>query len=453
MNLLNLQLSALLVLDPLSVILPFLWIFRLEWRYDAHRIAGILLGYLFIICGLFLFFLRLLPGFSRHGLIWSLRLMAFSLSLCLLLTKVKIQAAAYTLFLFKNVSDSASLLSRFLTVLITSHNPSIPHTACVRSLELLLIPAAVLIITAVIGTRLRQAVYYTRFLPVWRRMLLIPAFFFLMYYMDMGLIYMPELRPDDYNYNVLLITLFWLICVYTVHITTLQILFLITQSFALKEEYRTMKIVSDALTSQTANLQINLEQPLKARHDFRHHLAILKGLLGQKEYTAASDYLESYLGSQESCDTYTYCSNAPVNALLNYYLQTAREHSVNVTANVCLPAALPMPDMDFCTILGNLLSNALEACLRQEGGIPAISVTINSVGQSMITLSIRNSYSHEIKEQDGQFISSKRDGIGIGTSSVRYLTERYHGFLNFSHGNGIFEASVFLNPSMDRAAP
>ena len=72
--------------------------------------------------------------------------------------KGKIQAAAYTLFLFKNVSDSASLLSRFLTVLITSHNPSIPHTACVRSLELLLIPTAVLIITAVIGTRLRQAV-------------------------------------------------------------------------------------------------------------------------------------------------------------------------------------------------------------------------------------------------------------------------------------------------------
>lgn len=113
MNLLNLQLSALLVLDPLSVILPFLWIFRLEWRYDAHRIAGILFGYLFIICGLFLFFLRLLPGFSRHGLIWSLLLMAFSLSLCLLLTKVKIQAAAYTLFLFKNVSDSAYRLCPF----------------------------------------------------------------------------------------------------------------------------------------------------------------------------------------------------------------------------------------------------------------------------------------------------------------------------------------------------
>lgn len=63
MNLLNLQLSALLVLDPLSVILPFLWIFRSEWRYDARRNAGILFGYLLIICGLFLFSCACFPAF------------------------------------------------------------------------------------------------------------------------------------------------------------------------------------------------------------------------------------------------------------------------------------------------------------------------------------------------------------------------------------------------------
>lgn len=43
--------------------------------------------------------------------------------------------------------------------------------------ELVLIPSAVAIITAVIGPRLKKAVHYTRFLPVWRRMLLIPALF------------------------------------------------------------------------------------------------------------------------------------------------------------------------------------------------------------------------------------------------------------------------------------
>lgn len=55
MNRFNLQLISLLVLDLLSVNLPFLWIFHSEWRYHARKTAGILLGYLIMACGLFLF--------------------------------------------------------------------------------------------------------------------------------------------------------------------------------------------------------------------------------------------------------------------------------------------------------------------------------------------------------------------------------------------------------------
>lgn len=452
MNRFNLQLISLLVLDLLSVNLPFLWIFHSEWRYHARKTAGILLGYLIMACGLFLFAARLHTGLSRHSLLWALSLMGSSFFLCLFLTKVKFQAVAYTLFLFKNVSDSASLLSRMMAIGITHRISGLSEQVFTCFWELVLIPSAVAIITAVIGPRLKKAVHYTRFLPVWRRMLLIPALFFIMFYIDLGLKYSPYLYPPSHNYSVLFITIFWLICVYIVHITTLQILFLLTQSFALKEEYRTMKLISDALTSQTANLQANLEQLLKARHDFRHHLVILQGLMTQSQYRSAADYIERYLGNKDICPVHTYCANTAVNALLNYYLQTAREHSVHVTASICLPKSFSMPDVDFCTILGNLLSNALESCLRQESGVPAISVNISPAGQSMITLCIRNSYSHEIREQDGQFISSKRGDVGIGTSSVRYLTERYHGFLNFRHENGIFEASVFLNPSMDTAS-
>jgi len=59
MNRFNLQLISLLVLDLLSVNLPFLWIFHSEWRYHARKTAGILLGYLIMACGLFLFAARL----------------------------------------------------------------------------------------------------------------------------------------------------------------------------------------------------------------------------------------------------------------------------------------------------------------------------------------------------------------------------------------------------------
>lgn len=369
--------DTILYTDYFNHYLPFLWIFHSEWRYHARKTAGILLGYLVMACGLILFAARLHPGLSRHSLLWALSLMGSSFFLCLFLTKVKFQAVAYTLFLFKNVSDSASLLSRMMAIGITHGIPGLPERVFIFFWELVLIPSAVAIITAVIGPRLKKAVHYTQFLPVWQRMLLIPALFFIMFYIDLGLKYSPYLYPPSHNYSVLFITIFWLICVYIVHITTLQILFLLTQSFALKEEYRTMELISDALTSQTANLQASLEQLLKARHDFRHHLVILQGLMTQGQYRSAANYVERYLGNKDICPVHTYCANTAVNALLNYYLQTAREHSVHVTASICRPKSFSMPDVDFCTILGNLLSNALESCLRQESGVPAISVNIS----------------------------------------------------------------------------
>ncbi len=99
-------------------------------------------------------------------------------------------------------------------------------------------------------------------------------------------------------------------------------------------------------------------------------------------------------------------------------------------------------------MLGNLLSNALEACLRQKSGQTTISVNIGHAGSSMITMSIRNSYTHEIREKNGRFLSSKDGGEGMGTISVRCLVDRYRGVLKYQYGNGIFEASVLLNPKM-----
>ena len=78
-----------------------------------------------------------------------------------------------------------------------------------------------------------------------------------------------------------------------------------------------------------------------------------------------------------------------------------------------------MPEIDFCTILGNLLSNAVEACQRQTQGTPSITINIGQAGESMIALSIQNTYSHLIRMKDGRFLSSKREDMGTGTTSVR----------------------------------
>ena len=158
--------------------------------------------------------------------------------------------------------------------------------------------------------------------------------------------------------------------------------------------------------------------------------------------------INDYLGTYATLDTTQYCQNPSSNALLNYYIQTAQSQGIAVNSSISLPQSLPVPEIDFCTILGNLLSNAVEACQRQTQGTPSITINIGQAGESMIALSIQNTYSHLIRMKDGRFLSSKREDMGTGTTSVRYLVERYHGILKFDYSNGIFEASLLLNPAM-----
>ena len=87
-------------------------------------------------------------------------------------------------------------------------------------------------------------------------------------------------------------------------------------------------------------------------------------------------------------------------------------------------------------------------CAAAVEGTPSITINIGQAGESMIALSIQNTYSHLIRMKDGRFLSSKREDMGTGTTSVRYLVERYHGILKFDYSNGIFEASLLLNPAM-----
>ena len=47
-------------------------------------------------------------------------------------------------------------------------------------------------------------------------------------------------------------------------------------------------------------------------------------------------------------------------------------------------------------------------------------------------------------EENGQFRSTKHEGFGTGTASVRAIAQRHQGVAEFRHEDGIFYASVFI---------
>lgn len=440
----NILLVCTILAELLYVILPFLFTFRKEWRYSASKITGILLGYLFFVCLLTCAALN----FSRERIYlpWSCIIMLSHVLVCRWMAKTDLKVTVYSLFLFKNFVDISTFIAGMLDI-----SWNIPaNTATISSAgfayQLLFLTLIVSSAYYLLHGHLIQAVEYTRPLPVWSRLVSIPVLFFVVYHFDVGYITPKQFMAT--HTNPFFSVICWMVCIYTVHYVTLRILSRLAQSYAASEQYRTTRLLAGVQTSQMATLQYNLDQMKKTRHDYRHHLITIKGLLEEQKPDCALEYINEYLGSFEALSTVQYCSNISSNAILNYYIHLARNQGIGVETSISLPEALPMPDTDFCTILGNLLSNAVEACERQTSGIPSIAINIGQAGKSMIALSIRNTYTHAIRLKDGRFLSSKRDDLGTGTSSVRYLVERYHGILKFTYENGIFEASLLLNPLM-----
>ena len=56
-----------------------------------------------------------------------------------------------------------------------------------------------------------------------------------------------------------------------------------------------------------------------------------------------------------------------------------------------LPNQMPLTDVELCTVLGNLLDNAVEACSRQKQGVRRIFVASETRG-NMYFLKIENTY-------------------------------------------------------------
>lgn len=449
MTIQNIRLICLLLADTLSVFVPFFWIFCKEWKGSLRKITGILSGYLIFVV-LFSFIISYVPVTTYP--LWNrgeLFLLLFHLAVCSFLTKVKLPVVIYTLFLLQNVSDTAFLSTCFLSLAfkITDNIFWVSGKGMVLFLCLLFL--FTLLSARYLKPRLKDATKYRQLLPVWKQLSILPVLFFFLFRLYVG-VWVRGHAVLSLHYLVVT-GLFWTGCVLSVHLVSLRILGKLAKSYDMREEYKTSRRLNNALTSQMGSMQKDMDQMVKTRHDLRHHMIALKGLIQKEQTQTAVDYIDSYLGDGKPLENISYCSNICANSLLNYYLETAKEHGVQVNAHISLPPSLPMPDMDFCSILGNLLSNAVEACISQESGTPSLTVNIGQSGSSMITISIRNSYSHEIRQQDGRFLSTSRGEPGIGTVSVRRLAERYHGISTFTYGNGIFEASVLLNPLMSQA--
>lgn len=235
---------------------------------------------------------------------------------------------------------------------------------------------------------------------------------------------------------IMLFVLFQLLCV---------IFFFIVNSLHKKAETDERNRILEMQEKQYTSLQQYLDADARTRHDFRQTIYTLKELSANKDYPAIDEYLNHYYDTLPQKETTDFCKEPALNALLNHYDHKAKEHGIRTYIQVLIPSKLYINNTHLCSIVGNIFENAITACCDIPADKRLIHIVISEEQKDELYIAISNSYNtKKLHKKKDRYLSTRKNGNGIGLLSITSTAERYNGTASFSHDDEYFYSNIVL---------
>lgn len=184
------------------------------------------------------------------------------------------------------------------------------------------------------------------------------------------------------------------------------------------------------------------EEELQAlRHDMKSHLLTLSALLGEGKTLETTQYLSSLVQLHQDRQAEVFCQDPYMNAILYTFAAQFREHKISFICHVDVTGH-SLPGMEVCLILGNALSNALEASLLLPETERSIKVQA-TICHNRLLLRVSNRFEGTLVERNGLPLTTKTEkGHGYGLANIRHTTEKLGGSIEYYVENGYFILDV-----------
>lgn len=186
----------------------------------------------------------------------------------------------------------------------------------------------------------------------------------------------------------------------------------------------------------------------KLRHDMKNHWQMVQTLLASGRLSEALDYtsriqdqLEFHTRSHQIIST----GNPFLDAVLTSKLGQAAASGIQVDTEIMVVKNMKIDMVDCGIIFGNILENAIEACLKQSGEADRRILVKLLYKKGMLVCGICNSMDPDTSVRSG-FATTKpeAESHGLGLPNVREAVTGYGGTLNLKAQDGRFEVSFVL---------
>lgn len=187
------------------------------------------------------------------------------------------------------------------------------------------------------------------------------------------------------------------------------------------------------------NALLKKEETRKFRHDISNHLICIQELAEKNNNVNVVDYIKKL---ENQLDNITkrvyYTGNNVVDILLNFYFSKINNNA-NVAVNGYVNEDVGISEPDMCTILSNLLKNAVEE-VNQTDKESFIKIKFLQ-GRQFFSIEIENTMNPDIS---GKWKEEEKGNHGYGLKNVKEVVEQNNGNLEIEQNGEVFIVKVMF---------
>ena len=167
------------------------------------------------------------------------------------------------------------------------------------------------------------------------------------------------------------------------------------------------------------------------KHEYRRHIQALQSLIYLNRTQEAKQYIDGIAEDYWNKYDNVYIEHPELNSLVNSKFNLAKSQGIAFSiSSTCDFSLLKVEPWDLCSIIGNLLDNAIESAL-QDKRQPTVELDLECQNRDFIVCVRNNGLTINDEDRDrifeAGFTSKESVGRGYGLFIVRKLVLQYGG--------------------------
>lgn len=181
------------------------------------------------------------------------------------------------------------------------------------------------------------------------------------------------------------------------------------------------------------------------KHDINGHLRVLLGLEQTKQYDKFHEYtleLQDFIKAHNSFQ----CNNVYIAAIINSFNEECKAGKIEFSVEYSVKGSINMSSIDICSLLHNLISNAVEETKKVLRIDKKVTLKIINIDTALL-IDISNPLSSDFDQSNmelGKTTKSDKDEHGIGSKSIHQMIDMYDGDLKYYINNNTIKISIVL---------